>query len=228
MAIGLRPQPDASRHGSRKHVLQIGLAIEIGPHFRAGDLDLEIMPLSRGGRCVADPLHRRALALLEFPQDEVVLERIGADGQVIAVGLEVEQDPRALVDAPGNALEAYRDCAVAEIRHVLRDRVGKIRVGLDAIQELGIAVAVESARLVGDSGRGLAFLPLPAVDDQHLVVAIGFDPPNADDAQERLRLAANGLVREIDLDGLRRSRARRQRCQADDCERQCAHDAYHD
>src|SRR5262249_49281750 len=52
----------------------------------------------------------------------------------------------------------------------------------------------------GDAGRGLAFLPLPAVDRQHLVVALGLDPPDADDVNERARITTDGILREVELE----------------------------
>ena len=52
---------------------------------------------------------------------------------------------------------------------VLGHHVGEIGVGLDAVEEFGVAIAVKRARLVGDAGRGLALFPLPSVDDQDLV-----------------------------------------------------------
>src|SRR4051794_4029235 len=136
------------------------------------------MPLARHRRRVAYPVHRRALAVLELPQDEVVLQAIGADGQIVAVGLEVEQDAGALVDAPRNAFEAYADLALAEVLNVACDRVREVRIGLNTVEKFGIAVAVDGARLVGDAGRRLALLPLPPVDRQHLLVSVLLDAPD--------------------------------------------------
>jgi len=39
------------------------------------------------------------VALFEFPQNEIVLERVGADREIVAVGFEIEQDAGALIDA---------------------------------------------------------------------------------------------------------------------------------
>jgi hypothetical protein len=97
--------------------------------------------------------------------------------------------------------------AGAEVGHVLGDDVGEIGVGLHPVEELGIAVAVERARLVGDAGRGLSLLPLPAVDREHLVVAFRLDPPDADHAHERFRLGADGLVGKVDFERLPRAGA---------------------
>ena len=160
------------------------------------------MPLAGRGRRIANPFHRGPLAFLEFPQDEIVLQGICAHGEIVAVRLEVEQDPGALIDAAGNAFEAHGDLAIAEVRNVLGNDIGEIRIGLNPVEEFGIAVAVERARLVRDAGRGLSLFPLPPIDDQHFVVAVVLDAPDADDADERFRLGADGLVRKVDFQGL--------------------------
>src|SRR5262245_35492741 len=177
------------------------------------------MPGARWCRRVANPLDRRAFAFLEFPQHEVVLERIGTQRQIVAAGLEIEQDAGALIDAAGDALEAQRYFAVMKILDVLGDRVREIGERLHAIEELGIALAIERARLVGDAGRSLAFLPLPPVDGEHLVVALRLDPPDADDVHERGRVGTDRLVREVELQRLARGSARQTGCQCDPCKR---------
>jgi hypothetical protein len=178
-----------------------------------------LFPLARCGRGVANPGDRGALALLELPQHQIVFERIGADRQIVAVWLEVEQDPGALIDAPRNSFEPHGDFAVTEIRHVLGHDVGEIGIGLDPVEELGVAVAIERARLVGDAGRGLSLLPLAAVDGEHLVVAFGLDPPHPHDAHERFWLAADGLVREVDFQRLRGASAQQQNAEGDASDR---------
>jgi hypothetical protein len=56
--------------------------------------------------------------------------------------------------------------------------------------------------MVGVLGGGLALLPLPPVDDQDFVVAVVLDAPDTDDAHERFRLRADGLVRKVDFQRL--------------------------
>src|SRR5262249_42433020 len=90
VAVGLRPQADASRNRLGQDMLQVKLAVEIGRDLGPGDADLEVVPLAGRGRRIANPFHRGSLAFLEFPQDEIVLQRIGADGEIVAVRLEVE------------------------------------------------------------------------------------------------------------------------------------------
>src|SRR5215470_19271195 len=89
-------------------MLQVKLAVEISRDLGPGDVDLEVVPLAGRGRRIAYPFHRRALAFLEFPQDQIVLQGICADGEIVAVRLEVEQDSGTLIDAAGNAFEAQR------------------------------------------------------------------------------------------------------------------------
>src|SRR6476620_921606 len=153
VAIGFGPQADAARNWLRESVLQIELAIEVTLNFGPADANLEVVPLVGGGRRVSHPVDRRALAVLEFPKHEIVLQTVGANCQVIAIRLQIEQDAGTLVDAAGQSLEANRDLAVREILDVGCDHIRKISVGLHAIEELGIAFAVERARLVGYAGR---------------------------------------------------------------------------
>src|SRR5262245_36304151 len=110
------------------------------------------MPLTSRGWRVANPFHRGPLSLLELPQHEIVFEGIGADGEIVAVRLEIEQYPSALVDAAGNPLEPHGDLPVAEVGNILSHYVGKIGISLNAVEKFGIAVAIKRARLVGDAG----------------------------------------------------------------------------
>jgi hypothetical protein len=168
-------------------MLQVKFAVEIGRELGAGDADLEVMPLASRGRRIANPFDRRPLAVLEFPQHQIVFERICADGEVVAVRFEVEQDSGALIDPAGNPLEAHGDLAVAKIRHILGHHIGEIGISLNAVEEFGITVAVKRARFVGDAGRGLALLPLAPVDHQHLIVALALDAPDADDTHDSVQ-----------------------------------------
>src|SRR5262249_40583154 len=102
MAIGLGPEPDAPGHGLWQRVIQVALAIEVAFHGGARDADFELMPLMARGWGVPNPLHRGALALFELPQHEIIFETVRPDGQIVAVGLQVEQDAGALIDAARN------------------------------------------------------------------------------------------------------------------------------
>jgi hypothetical protein len=114
-----------------------------------------------------------------------MFETVRPDRQIVAVGLQVEQDAGPLIDAAGDAFETHRDVSIAEILHILRDGIREIRIGLHAVEKLGVALAVERPRLVDDSGGGLPFLPLPSINGQHLAFALIFNPPDANDAHER-------------------------------------------
>src|SRR5215471_3367512 len=112
MTVRFRPQADAPRYRLRQRVLEVELAVEPALDLGAGDADFQVVPLAGRGRGVADPFDRRAPALLELPQHQIVLEAVGANGEVVAVRLEIEQDAGALVDPAGDALEPHRDLAV--------------------------------------------------------------------------------------------------------------------
>src|SRR3977135_3474864 len=111
VTVGLGPQAEAAGDRLGQRVLEVGFAVERSFDLGAGDADLELVPLAARRRRVANPFHRRSLPLLELPQHEIVLDRVGADGEVVAVGLEVEQNAGALIDTAGDALEAGRDLA---------------------------------------------------------------------------------------------------------------------
>src|SRR6516225_4435231 len=105
LAVGLRPQADASTNA---------LQINCTPNkaCRRGNLRPWCWRSGARGRAIgvmassiANPFHRGAPVFLELPQNEVVVERVGAAGQIVAVRLEVEQDSRPLVGAAGNAFE---------------------------------------------------------------------------------------------------------------------------
>src|SRR2546423_13719754 len=111
------------------------------------------MPLTGRRRSVADPLHRGALAFLEFPKNKIVLKRVCPDRQIVAIGLEVEEDSGALIDAARNSFETHTELTVAEVLDVFRHRVGEIGIGLNAIEKFGISIAIKGAGLVGNAGR---------------------------------------------------------------------------
>src|SRR4029450_9838644 len=202
VTICLGPESDAPGHGLGQCVLQVALPVEIAFHRGARDADFELVPLTARGRSVSNPLHRGALALFELPQHEIIFETVRPDGQIVAVRLQVEQDAGPLIDAAGNGFEGHSGVAIPEILDVLRDGIREIRIGLHPVEKLGVALAVQHARLVGDPGGGLPFLPLTAVDRQHLVPAFIFNPPNADDAHEGLWFGTHGIVGKLDLHGL--------------------------
>jgi hypothetical protein len=65
---------------------------------RAGGLD---RPADAAGvRQGAEQRFVEQFGASSFPQYEIVLERVGADGEVVAVSLEVEQDAGTLIDGP--------------------------------------------------------------------------------------------------------------------------------
>jgi len=58
----------------------------------------------------------------------------------------------------------------------------------------------------------LPFLPLPAVDRQHVLAAFILDAPDADNGKQSLRLTADRLSRKIDLELLLRRERQGQCC----------------
>src|SRR6516165_4802293 len=117
----------------------------------AADANFEIVPLMRRGRSISYPVDRGALAVFELPEHQVIFQAVGADGQVVAIRLQIEKDTGALIDAAGQSLEADADLAIGKVRDVGRDHIGKVGVSLHAIEKLSVALAIERARLVGNA-----------------------------------------------------------------------------
>src|SRR5713101_1373729 len=140
---------------------------------------------------VANPFDRSPLSVYELPQDEIVLQGVGTDGQVVAVRLQIEQNTRALVNAPRQRLEAHADLAVPEVLDPRSYCVGVVREGLHVIEEFRVTVAVECARFVRDIGSRLSLFPAATVYHQDLAVAVLCDGPDADNRRDGLRLGAN-------------------------------------
>src|SRR5712692_10434625 len=112
VAIRLRPQANLPRDRFRQCVLEIELAIEIALYLVARDADFEVVPLPGCGRCVSDPFDRRSPAFFELPKDQIVFKAVRPDRQVVAVGLEIEQDAGALIDAARQPFEAHADFTI--------------------------------------------------------------------------------------------------------------------
>src|SRR5215472_7909159 len=72
IAVCLRPQADLSGDGLWERVLKIELAVEVPFNLVAGNADFQVVPLAACRRGVANPFHRRAAALFELPQHEIV------------------------------------------------------------------------------------------------------------------------------------------------------------
>src|SRR5271166_1728916 len=77
----------------------------------------------------------------------------------------------------------------------MRPSIGLKRTA--TVEELGVTLTVNGARLVGESGRGLALLPFAAVYGHHPLVAVADDHPIAHDRGESGGLRAHGLGGEI-------------------------------
>src|SRR5258707_13396477 len=81
---------DTPRGWLGQDMLQVKFAVEIGRDLGPGDLNLEVVPLAGWGWRIANPFHRGSLAFLEFPQNQIIFQRICADGEVVALRLEVD------------------------------------------------------------------------------------------------------------------------------------------
>src|SRR4029450_1282276 len=111
-------------------------------------------------------------------------------------------DASPLIDAARNAFEAHGNVALPAILHVLRDDIWGIRTGLQPGEGFGLWLAVQRTRLLGDPGGGLPFLPLTAIDRQHLVSALIVNPPKADDTHEGLLFGTYSVIGKCNLHGL--------------------------
>src|SRR6266511_681552 len=187
-AVGLGPDADAAGYRPRQGVSQVESAVQIALDRCSFHGEPQVVPLAGRCRRVPYPLHRTALAVLELPQNQVVLERVCPQGQVVAVRLQVEQNPGSLVDAAFDALEPHGNLAFAEVFDAGRHGVGEVGVGGDVVEKLGITLAVNASRPVGDVGRGLPLAPAPSVDHQNSVVAVDADDPVANDGHKALGL----------------------------------------
>src|SRR5207237_8051305 len=109
-AVGLRPRPHLPGHRLGERVLEQELVVEPAAQLRSLHGNLHPMPLSHlNVHVVHALLDEAALAALEGPEHEVVLFTVEADGEVVAVRLEVEQDPGALIELPAEEAEAHGD-----------------------------------------------------------------------------------------------------------------------
>src|SRR5215469_3793595 len=126
-AVGLGPDADLAGDRLGQGVLEQKLAVEPALELRTVHGDLHVLPGLHGKRdFFAAALDELAHALIEGPEDEVVFLAVEADGEVVAVRLEVEEDAGALVERAVHHLEAHGDFAVAEVVHALRHGVGEV------------------------------------------------------------------------------------------------------
>src|SRR3954452_277545 len=140
------------------------LAVEPAFELGAVDGDLDRVPLLVGNVDVLGSLlDEAALALVERPEHEIVLLAVESHGEVIPVRLQVEKDAGALIEAAAEDLETHRDLAVVEVVDVLSYGVREVSEGLDVVDELLVARAIDGAGFVRQAARRLAPLPLAAV-----------------------------------------------------------------
>src|SRR6476659_8274569 len=86
--------------------------------------DLQRVPRVHLQRHVlASLLDETALAFYESPKHDVVFLAVEAHGEIVAVGLQVEEDARTLIELARHEFESHRDLAVVEIINILRNRI---------------------------------------------------------------------------------------------------------
>jgi hypothetical protein len=122
-AVCLGADADPASDFVVERVLQKELAIDITGNFLAVHRQLQLVPFSGGGRRFSNPFYGAALAVLEFPEDQIVFEWVGAQSQVIAIGFQIEHDSSALMDLAGDGLETNRYFPLAKVVAADGDRL---------------------------------------------------------------------------------------------------------
>src|SRR4029079_1604617 len=140
---------------------------------------------------------------------------ISSKRQVVPIWLKVEQYARSLIDAARQSLKSHSDFTAPEILHVRCHGVRVVSESLNPIEKLGVALAVQRSRFVGESGGGLPFFPLPTIDGEDVFSTFAFDAPNADDRYERLRIRTNRFIGKFELHRLSCQWRRSELCQAE-------------
>jgi hypothetical protein len=206
------------------------LAVQEGVDGVALDDDFELVPGLRRGRDVPNPLHGAAFAFLEFPKHQIVFEWVGPHGQIVAIGLQIEEDARTLVDAARDALEPQGDRALTKIIDARGNGVGEVVKRFYVVQKFAVALAVEGLCPLGQAGCRLSLVPFAPVNDEHLVVVFAADGEIAHNGEKRFGLAAYRLVFEIEFDfrgllslGARREIACQRQCSKGDCKKRFSH-----
>src|SRR5437868_2066847 len=124
------------------------------------------MPCARGRVHTANVLDDGALAAHDAEEEQVVLERVGADAEVAAVRCDAPCDARALIDAAGDRIEAHREREVFARAIAFVDGERKERERLHAVEKFGVALAVEALGLVREARGRDALPPFAAIDEQ--------------------------------------------------------------
>src|SRR5215471_7650219 len=149
------------------------------------------MPLLRRRWGIANPFDGTSFAAHILEEDQIILQRISAKNEIVAVELQIEDDAGGLIDAPCYRFKPQTNLAVFEVLQIFKHGERKVCVRLNVIQELGVSLAIESPRFIRQSSGGLSLGPFPAVHNQHLIVAIGTDQPVSYCRNETNRLGAD-------------------------------------
>src|SRR5262249_53614475 len=102
---------------STQRVLEREVAVDPGFEVGARDGHLELVPAValEHPPPFGTALDRSADAIVELPQDDVVLGVVITDGEPIAVWFDVEENARTAIQVAGYRLEVHADRAVAEV-----------------------------------------------------------------------------------------------------------------
>src|SRR4029079_15472473 len=126
------------------------------------------MPGLAGRRNIADRIENGPLALHHAEVQQVVLERVGAEPEVGAVRSNGKGNSRRLIDSSSHREEASGDAQIAGGRVTLPDGERIERKRFDAIEKLGVSVAIQALGLIRQVHRGGSVSPSAAVDLQTL------------------------------------------------------------
>src|SRR2546425_3960142 len=118
---GLRPQPHATGPDAGVTVIEIRLAIEPRLHVIAHGHDSDRVPLPEL-RCLDLCRGELSTSPVVIVEPEIILEGVGADDVVLAVG-ESEHDPARAVLTSGDWLEFHRHVDVGVVTRRSHDDV---------------------------------------------------------------------------------------------------------
>src|SRR3954465_7542059 len=124
-------------------MLEKQFAIQIALQRGTVYLELDLVPCSQlEWNVLRAAFDKRSFAIVECPEDEIVLGAVEPDREVVAVRLDVEQNSRATIEHTANHLELHGDRSVREFRNVPGDRDREVGERVDVVDELLVSRAV--------------------------------------------------------------------------------------
>ena len=119
------------------------------------------MPLLRRRWGIADPFDGTSLAAHILKEDQIILQRIGAKNEIVAVELQIEDYASGLIDAPCYRFKPNGDLALFEVLQLFEYGERKVCVRLNIIQKFGVSFAIKCSRFIRQSSGGLSLGPFP-------------------------------------------------------------------